>query len=43
LATKSGQKLNWQTSIVDLLKLLDLDSSLTARKQLVGRLPSDLV
>jgi len=25
---------NWQTSIVDLLKLLDLDSSLTARKEL---------
>jgi hypothetical protein len=25
---------NWQTSIVDLLKLLDLDSSLSARKEL---------
>ncbi len=25
---------NWRTSIVDLLKLLDLDSSLTARKEL---------
>ena len=25
---------NWQTSIVDLLKLLDLDSSLNARKEL---------
>jgi hypothetical protein len=25
---------NWQTSIIDLLKLLDLDSSLSARKEL---------
>ncbi|RYZ86233.1 MAG: DUF3597 family protein, partial [Proteobacteria bacterium] len=30
--------LNWDTSIVDLLKLLDLDSSLTARKQLAKEL-----
>ena len=29
---------NWQTSIVDLLKLLDLDSSLTARKTLANEL-----
>ena len=29
---------NWQTSIVDLLKLLDLDSSLAARKQLATEL-----
>lgn len=29
---------NYQTSIVDLLKLLDLDSSLTARKGLAGEL-----
>lgn len=29
---------NWQTSIVDLLKLLDLDSSLDARKQLANEL-----
>lgn len=29
---------NWQSSIVDLLKLLDLDSSLTARKQLAEEL-----
>jgi hypothetical protein len=29
---------NWQTSIVDLLKLLDLDSSLDARKQLATEL-----
>jgi len=29
---------NWQTSIVDLLKLLDLDSSLAARKDLAQEL-----
>jgi hypothetical protein len=29
---------NWQTSIVDLLKLLDMDSSLAARKQLAQEL-----
>lgn len=29
---------NWQTSIVDLLKLLDLDSSLSARKGLAEEL-----
>lgn len=33
-AATSGQQLNWRTSIVDLLKLLGLDSSLDARKQL---------
>jgi hypothetical protein len=38
LASKNSQKLNWQTSIVDLLKLLDLDSSLAARKQLAQEL-----
>lgn len=35
---KAGQPLNWQTSIVDLMKLLDLDSSLDARKQLAKEL-----
>ena len=29
---------NWRTSIVDLLKLLDLDSSLDARKELAAEL-----
>ncbi len=29
---------NYQSSIVDLLKLLDLDSSLTARKELAAEL-----
>ncbi|WP_264818277.1 DUF3597 domain-containing protein, partial [Acidomonas methanolica] len=38
LAAKSGQTLNWKTSIVDLLKLLGMDSSLDARKQLAGEL-----
>ena len=36
-AQKSGGG-NWQTSIVDLLKLLDLDSSLNARKELATEL-----
>lgn len=35
---KSHPGLNWRTSIVDLLKLLDIDSSLTARKELAGEL-----
>ena len=34
----SGQQLNWRTSIVDLLKLLGLDSSLAARKELAAEL-----
>lgn len=34
LAAKSDQKLNWRTSIVDLMKLLGLDSSLAERKGL---------
>jgi hypothetical protein len=38
LADSNPQKLNWQTSIVDLLKLLDLDSSLAARKELANEL-----
>ena len=38
LAAKAGQKLDWQHSIVDLMKLLDLDSSLTARKELATEL-----
>ena len=37
-AAKSAQKLNWRTSIVDLRKLLDLDSSLGARKELAKEL-----
>lgn len=43
LAAANKQKLNWKTSIVDLLKLLDLDSSFTARKELATELgcPAD--
>lgn len=38
LAEKSDVKLNWKSSIVDLMKLLELDSSLTARKELAEEL-----
>jgi 3-oxoacyl-ACP reductase-like protein len=38
MAAKNPQKLNYQTSIVDLMKLLDLDSSLNARKDLAKEL-----
>ena len=38
LQAKSGEKLNWQTSIVDLMKLLGLDSSLAERKELATEL-----
>ena len=37
-APAKGEKLAWRTSIVDLMKALDLDSSLTARKQLAKEL-----
>jgi|GEM_PF-18720 len=38
LAAENSQKLNWKVSIVDLLKLLDMDSSLQARKDLAVEL-----
>ena len=38
LAAANAEKLNWKVSIVDLLKLLGLDSSLTARKALATEL-----
>jgi hypothetical protein len=38
LAASSAEKLNWKVSIVDLLKLLGLDSSLSARKELATEL-----
>ena len=38
LAAKSREKLDWRHSIVDLMKLLNLDSSLAARKALAGEL-----
>jgi hypothetical protein len=44
-AAANKQKLNWRTSIVDLLKLLDIDSSFAARKELAVELecPGDLM
>lgn len=46
MAAQTGQKLNWRSSIVDLMKLVGLDSSLAARKELATDLhytgdPSD--
>ena len=38
LAQKSNQDLNWRQSIVDLMKLLKLDSSLKSREQLAKEL-----
>jgi hypothetical protein len=38
MAEQSGEKLNWRTSIVDLLKLLQLDSGLSSRKELAKEL-----
>ena len=38
LAAANTQKLNWKVSIVDLMKLLGLDSSLAARKTLATEL-----
>jgi hypothetical protein len=35
---QNKQKLDWRHSIVDLMKLLDLDSSLSARKELAKEL-----
>ncbi len=37
-ALAEGKTLNWRTSIVDLMKLLDIDSSLTSRKELANEL-----
>jgi hypothetical protein len=43
LAAANPEKLNWKVSIVDLLKLLGIDSSLAARKELATELgcPAD--
>ena len=38
LADAHKERLNWKTSIVDLMKLLGLDSSLVARKELATEL-----
>ena len=43
MAASHAEKLNWKTSIVDLMKLLGLDSSLAVRKELATELgcPAD--
>jgi hypothetical protein len=38
MAANQSQKLNWRTSIVDLMKLVGLDSSLENRKELAREL-----
>ena len=38
LASKSSQKLDWRNSIVDLMKLVGMDSSLAQRKDLAKEL-----
>ena len=38
MSASAGETLNWRTSIVDLLKLLKLDSSLQSRKELAQEL-----
>jgi hypothetical protein len=38
LAAKNKEKLDWRHSIVDLMKLINLDSSLAARKELAEEL-----
>ena len=45
LAAKNPAKLDWKVSIVDLLKLLDIDSSFAARKELATELgcPAELM
>ena len=45
LAVANPQELNWKRSIVDLLKLLEIDSSYAARKELATELecPSELM
>lgn len=45
LAAKDPQKLNWKTSIVDLMKLLGMDPSLANRKELAKELgcPDNLI
>ncbi|MBA3072483.1 MAG: DUF3597 domain-containing protein [Anaerolineae bacterium] len=45
LAKATPEKLDWKVSIVDLLKLLELDSSLASRKELAAELkcPADKI
>jgi hypothetical protein len=38
MASSKGEKLDWRHSIVDLMKVVDMDSSLSARKELAADL-----
>jgi hypothetical protein len=38
MAASNQQKLNWRTSIVDLMKLVGMDSTLQERKELADEL-----
>ncbi len=38
LASKNSEKLDWRHSIVDLMKLVGMDSSFSARKELAAEL-----
>ena len=38
MASQNSQQLNWQTSIVDLMKLLGMESSLSERRELADEL-----
>jgi hypothetical protein len=38
MAARTAQKLNWRTSIVDLMKLVGMDSTLQERKELADEL-----
>ena len=38
MASKNSEQLDWKKSIVDLMKLVGMDSSLSARKQLATEL-----
>lgn len=38
MASESSQKLDWKRSIVDLMKLVGMDSSLSARRELAADL-----
>lgn len=38
MATQRSEKLNWETSIVDLMKLLGMESSLSERRELADEL-----
>lgn len=40
-AAERAEELNWRTSIVDLMKLLDIDASYDNRKELAGELEID--